>query len=146
MNLSLALANVLSSLLDSLDILNDISNTVEENRKRKEPEDQSTGSNTIKRRPGSISHAMYERIRKENDQLKKQIQMYRENSMCKCIIFHGPIMIFRYRSTDWCSRSLFHRSRQGADGPIEERCGRRRRNTGRNTRYAEDDRSRSQVV
>ena len=49
----------------------------------KETEAQSTTSSTMKKRLGFVSHSMYERIKRGNDQLKKQVQMYRENWICR---------------------------------------------------------------
>lgn len=66
-----------------LDVLNDISNGDLASQKRKETE-ESVCASAAKKRAGSVTHAAYEKLTRENNQLKKEIQAYRDNWMCEC--------------------------------------------------------------
>ena len=63
-----------------LGVLKDIPTNVPHNGKRKEPERSTIETNT-KKRAGAISNAVIEKLKKENYQLKREVEMFKNSWM-----------------------------------------------------------------
>lgn len=90
-----------------LDILRQISVNVMENEKRKD-HDSSVVEPASKKRAVMISNAMLEKLKKENNQLKTEIQRFKDHWMRKFFFSNLRLEMFAFRSTNWTCRQLFN--------------------------------------
>ena len=90
-----------------LDILREISVNVMENEKRKD-HDSSVVEPASKKRAVMISNAMLEKLKKENNQLKREIQRFKDHWMRKFFFSNSRLEMSAFRSTNWTCRQLFH--------------------------------------
>ena len=66
-------------------VLNDISNSSTDSRKRKVLDDECSTGKTNKKRSSTVSHATHEKLQRENIKLQKELDMYRTNWMRRCL-------------------------------------------------------------
>lgn len=64
-------------------ILTDVTNTIPVSEKRKGTDESSSENTKKKKIAGTVSQVMYEKLKRENLQLMKEIDMYRNNWMSK---------------------------------------------------------------
>lgn len=80
-----------------VDILREIPVNLIENDKRKD-HDSSVVEPAAKKRAAMISNVMMEKLKKENAQLKKEIQRYKDHWMREFFFSHLRIKMFAFRS------------------------------------------------
>ena len=79
-----------------LDVLREISINVVQSQKRNDHESSIMEPST-KKRASAISNAMIEKLKKENNQLKKEMQMYKDHWMRKFFVFRSHLNMFNFR-------------------------------------------------
>ena len=89
-----------------LDVLREIPVNITANKKRKDNE-SSDMEPAVKKRAAMISNAVVEKLKKENTQLKKEIQMFKDHWMRRFSLFYSLKKMFAFRSANRCCCELF---------------------------------------